>query len=55
MEGLGDEFLAGAALTRDQDRCTAVGDLFDFAVDFLHWAAFADEVVEGISLSHLRA
>ena len=54
MQGLGDQFLAGAALTGDQHRCPAVGNLFDLAVNLLHWPAFADEVVERISLSHMR-
>ena len=53
MQGLGDQFLAGAALTGDQHRCPAVGDLFDLAVNLLHWPTFADEVVKRISLSHL--
>ena len=54
MESLGDQFLTGTTFSRNEDGDTAVGDLFNFAVDFLHRAAFPDEVMKGAPLGNLR-
>jgi hypothetical protein len=55
VKGLGNQFLSGSALARDQDGGSTVRDLFDFGVDLLHRSASSDEVMEGVALGDLGA
>ena len=48
VDGLGDEFLAGAALAVDQDRGRGGGDLVHHLVDRAHARALADDVLAAL-------
>ena len=53
MNGLGDEFLARAALAEDQDVCGRIRDLPDRCVNFNHSSTVPDHFPEAQGLSHL--
>ncbi len=47
MDRLGDQLLAGAGLSEDEDRRAGGSNLLDRAEDLLHTEAFANDVIEG--------
>src|SRR6185295_19640284 len=55
MDGLRDQFLAGARLTRDEHRCAGRRRLLDDLVDLPHLRAVADDRAEGAVLAQLAA
>src|SRR5262245_65302438 len=55
MQGLGHQFFAGATFSANKDSGTAIGHLFDLAIDFLHRTAFSNEVMKGVTLRDLCA
>src|SRR2546428_14053793 len=55
MDRAGDDFLAGAALAREEDRALRRGDFPDELDHLAHCAALADETFEIILRLHLAA
>jgi hypothetical protein len=46
MDGIGDQFLAGAALANDEDRAVIGRDMADEFEDFYHLLASSDDIPE---------
>jgi hypothetical protein len=55
VDGVGDQFLAGARLAADQDRCRPFGDHADLVEDAQHGTRMANEVAETGAVAKRRA
>jgi hypothetical protein len=55
MNGVGDQFLAGAGLAADQHRGVPLGHLADQLEDAPHALGVADDLLEAVLLAHLPA